>query len=104
MLLSSSFFPRRPIAGQPQRVEAVALWSLQAISANVTAVIEYGGIPIGYMDGWEDQEVERCFFVPGRYTPEMYPQHKDAIPLGEVDAVVISEVLGTLGALASKGK
>jgi len=39
MLLSSSFFPRRPIAGQPQRVEAVALWSLQAISANVTAVM-----------------------------------------------------------------
>jgi len=25
MLLSSSFFPRRPIAGQPQRVEGVAL-------------------------------------------------------------------------------
>src|SRR5206468_5963418 len=60
--------------------------------ANVTAVIEYGGIPIGYMDGWEDQEVERCFFVPGLYTPEMYPEHKNAIPLGEVDPAVISEV------------
>ncbi len=51
-----------------------------------------------------DQEVQKCFFVPGLYTPEMYPEHKNAIPLGHVDPVVISEVLGTLVRMASKGK
>ena len=72
--------------------------------ANVTAVIQYDGIPIGGMVDWDDQEVQKCFFVPGLYTPEMYPDHKNAIPLGQVDPVVISEVLGTLAAIASKGK
>jgi hypothetical protein len=67
-------------------------------------VIEYEGIPIGDPDDWEDQVVERCFFVPGLYTPRMYPEHKHAMPLGRVDPVVVSEVLGTLGVLASKGK
>ncbi len=72
--------------------------------ANVTAVIQYDGIPIGGMVDWDDQEVRKCFFVPGLYTPEMYPKHENAIPLGQVDPVVISEVLGTLSAIASKGK
>jgi hypothetical protein len=72
--------------------------------ANVTAVIQYEGIPIGDPDDWEDQVVERCFFVPGLDTPRMYPKHKHAMPLGRVDPVVVSEVLGTLGVLASKGK
>ena len=72
--------------------------------ANVTAVIEYGGIPIGALTDWDDQEVERCFFVPGLYSPQVYPEHKHAMPLGEVDPVVVSEVLGTLGVLSSKGK
>jgi predicted DNA-binding WGR domain protein len=72
--------------------------------ANVTAVIQYPGIPVGMMVDWEDQEVESCFFVPGIYTPKMYPDHNKALPLGSVDTVVISEVLGTLGALAAKAK
>ncbi len=37
-------------------------------------------------------------------TPDVCSEHKDALPLGEVDPVVMSEVLGTLGVLASKGK
>ena len=74
------------------------------VGANVTAVIQYPGIPVGYMVDWEDQDVEKCFFVPGIYTPRSYPEHKNALPLGAVDPVVISEVLGTLGVLASKGK
>jgi hypothetical protein len=72
--------------------------------AKVTAVIEYEGIPIGMMVDWEDQEVERCYFVPGIHSPRAYPRYKDPIPLGQVDPVVISEVLGTLGALAAKSK
>ena len=54
------------------------------------------------MIDWDDQGIDACFFVPGICTPEMYPDHKKAIPLGRVDPVVLSEVLGTLGAIASK--
>ena len=72
--------------------------------ANVTAVIQYPGIPVGDMVDWEDQDVEKCFFVPGIYSPTDYPRHEIILPLGAVDPVVISEVLGTLGALAAKGK
>ncbi len=74
------------------------------VGANVTAVIQYPGIPVGYMVDWHDQKLGKCFFVPGIYTPTSYPEHKNALPLGAVDPVVISEVLGTLGAVASKGK
>jgi hypothetical protein len=72
--------------------------------ANVTAIIEYDGIPMDDMTDWDDQEVQRCYFVPGLDTPRMYARYEAALPLGEVDPVVVSEVLGTLGALASKGK
>ena len=56
------------------------------------------------MVDWEDQEVEKCFFCRGSTRRRSYPEHKNALPLGDVDPVVISEVLGTLGALAAKGK
>ena len=74
------------------------------VGADVTAVIQYPGIPVGYMLDWDDQTLQNCFFLPGNYTPKSYPRHQDALPLGAVDPVVISEVLGTLGAIASKGK
>jgi hypothetical protein len=70
--------------------------------ANVTAIAQYYGVPIGYMQGWEDQSIERCFFVPGIYRPEMYRRHENKVPLGKVDPVVISEVLRDLMMIASK--
>lgn len=72
--------------------------------AGVTAIVQYPGVPIGYMEGWEDQTIERCFFLPGTYMPRDYPDHKRRVKLGKVDPVVISEVLRDLTALASKGK
>jgi predicted DNA-binding WGR domain protein len=71
--------------------------------ANLTAVVEYDGVPIGFMDGWEDQHVKSCYFVPGIYTPKSYPDHKNAVELGKVHPVVVSEVLRDLAALAAKG-
>jgi hypothetical protein len=70
--------------------------------ANITAIVQYQGVPIGYMDGWDDQSIECCFFLDGIYTPEMYPNHNKAIQLGDVDAIVISEVLKDLTAIAAK--
>ena len=73
--------------------------------ANVTAVVEYeNGVPVGYMEGWDDQRITRCFFVPGIYKPQMYPEHKDALNLGEVDRIAVSEALKDLTLIASKGK
>jgi hypothetical protein len=72
--------------------------------ANFTAVIQYDGIEAGAIAYSEDQEVQRCFFAPGICPPARNPQRKDALRLDAVDPVVISEVLGTLAVLASKGK
>ncbi len=73
--------------------------------ANVTAVIRYDGLPIGYKEGWKDQEVSWCCFVPGIYVPtDWYPKHEIRVPLREVAPVVISEVMATLNEIASKGK
>jgi predicted DNA-binding WGR domain protein len=73
--------------------------------AGVTAVVQYQGVAIGYYSGdWDDQSIEKCFFVPGSYSPDYYPKHEKLLPLGEVDPVVISEVLAVLNAIAAKGK
>lgn len=73
--------------------------------ANVTAILNYqDGIPIGYMEGWDDQELEGCFFVPGIYDPRTYADHSKKLLLGEIDPVVMSEVLADLTVLASKAK
>ncbi len=72
---------------------------------NVTAIVQYEGIPIGYLGGWNNQEIERCFLVPGVYKAnEAYPKHEKRIPLGEVNRVIMSEVLRDLELIASKGK
>jgi hypothetical protein len=71
--------------------------------ANVTAVVQYQGVAIGFIAEFEDQSVERCFFVPGIYTPRMYPDHQNAVLLGEVDPVAISEVLRDLHVITAKG-
>jgi hypothetical protein len=90
--------------GIPQDAGIFSEHSKAFEGANVTAVIQYDGIPIGGMIDWDDQEVDTCFFVPGIYQPKGYPDHKKALTLGQVDPVVISEVLATLGALAAKSE
>lgn len=73
--------------------------------ADVTCIVEYEmGVPVGYMEGWEDQEKVRAFFIPGVYKPDSYPGHSKRLELEDVDPVVISEVLKDLTLLASKGK
>ena len=73
--------------------------------ANVTAVIQYAGIPIGYMEDVGGPGSGAMFLRAGDlHAGDRTPSTRHAVPLGEVDPVVISEVLGTLGVLASKGK
>ena len=90
--------------GVPQDAGIFYEHSKPFFSASVTAIVQYPGVPIGYMEGWEDQKIERCFFIPGVYKANIYPDHKRTVRLGEVDPVVISEVLRDLTVVASKGK
>ena len=64
-------------------------------AANITAAVVYEGVPMGYMDGWDNQKIESIFFLRGT-TPQtcwMSWAVKDALPLSEIDSVVLSEVL-----------
>jgi predicted DNA-binding WGR domain protein len=88
--------------GVPEDAGVFSEHSKPFYGTNVTAVAQYDGVPVGYYEGWDDQKIERCFFVPGIYTPEMYPDHVEAVPLGEVDPVAISEVLNDLYLVSSK--
>ncbi len=74
-------------------------------SAGVTAVLTYrDGVPVGYIDDWDDQTLDACVFVRGITGPSGYRgyQDLDTVPLSEVDPVVISEVLGDLTIVAAK--
>ncbi|MBX7219050.1 MAG: DUF4132 domain-containing protein [Blastocatellia bacterium] len=74
------------------------------VSARITAVVEFYGVPLGYSEGWEDQKLERCFFVPGLYKPRAYPEHKNKLKLGEIDPLAISEVLFDLTTVVGSRK
>jgi len=67
--------------------------------ANVTVVLECSSVLSSYMEA--DAELKRCFFVPGY--PQVDTQDRSAMLLGDIDTVVISEVLRNLGAIASQG-
>jgi len=74
-------------------------------SAGVTAVLTYrDGVPVGYIDDWDDQTLDACVFVRGITGPSGFRRYQqlDMVPPREVDSVVISEVLGDLTVVAAK--
>lgn len=76
-------------------------------AAGVTAWVSYEpGLFKGYREGWEPQKMVRCFFLPSDYESKMYDDadEKQALLLGEIDAVAVSEVLKDLSAIAAKGE
>jgi predicted DNA-binding WGR domain protein len=89
------------VRGIPQDAGVFYEHSKPFYGANTTAIVQYQGVPIGYMDEWEDQSIECCFFLNGIYSPEMYPDHNKAINLGGIDPVAISEVLKDLNTIAT---
>jgi hypothetical protein len=103
--LNSSLQRRGWERGQPQDAGIVSDHSKAFPAAGVTAVVEYDGIPVYYSEGWEDQEIERCYFVAaaGGAAGTKY-RRPGAVPPGEVDPVAVSEVLADLALLAAKGK
>jgi hypothetical protein len=73
---------------------------------NVAAILNFdSGIPMGYLQGWEDQEVRDVIFLEGDGKGyHRWKKDLKLLPLGEVDPVVISEVLDVLEALKAKGR
>jgi hypothetical protein len=72
-------------------------------TAHVQAVIDYEpGIGIGSLQYSGDQTIRRGYFVPlGEYAG--WFKGDKSVAWGEVDPVVVSEVLGAMAVLASKG-
>src|SRR3989442_628299 len=52
--------------------------------SEVTAIVQYEGVMVGEVVTSEDQRIEHCFFLPGIYTPLVYHQHQERVPLGQV--------------------
>jgi hypothetical protein len=78
--------------------------------ANITACVVYepgmwmgGGGP---GDDWENQNVTEVYFVKGQYNPRSYsdyPNSSKAVPLTDVPAFMLSEVLYDVTRLTAKG-
>ncbi len=73
--------------------------------ADITAVVRYYGVPMGYWD-FDHQGIDECFFLQGEKQPEGYKEYKQEqmITLSDVPPVVMSETLRTLIAISSKAE
>ena len=80
--------------------------SKQFESAEVTAIVQYRGIPAGYMMDWEPQPLEGCIFLEGLHEPGdcVWVNPDRGMELDRVDRVVISEVLRDLALIEAKAK
>jgi len=73
--------------------------------ADVTALVRYDGVAMGYWD-MNHQGVNECFFLKGNQGAEGYKEYKEEqmMTLQDVPPVVLSETLRTLIAIASKAE
>ncbi len=82
--------------------------SKQFPAANVTAVVHYeGSVGMGYIDPNEMLSIEEVHFIPGMRSPSGYGWEEKGVKsckLGNVNPIVISEVLADMQVLKSKAK
>ena len=74
--------------------------------ADISVVVSYDGIPMGYMVDWEDQAVEHCYAVKGESAAEWdYDLRRGrALRWREVDPIVRSEALRTVHAIVARAR
>lgn len=70
-------------------------------AADLTAAVFYNGVPMQMVNDWEDQTIEKCYFVQGQYMH--WGDKNKRVALGQVPSLVLSEVLRDLHLIASKG-
>lgn len=93
--------------GTPQDAGIFAEHSKQFPGAGVTAVVQYeDGVPAGAMTEWDDQRVTGVAFLKGLRTPDecVWLEAREGLKLGDVDPIVLSEVIRDLGALEAKAR
>lgn len=73
-------------------------------AANITAIVQYSGVPMQMVNDWEDQTLEACAFYQGHQRASDYLLHKEGLLLGQVNPLVVSEVLRDLLMIAGKAK
>ena len=77
----------------------------------MTAVVQYDGVPMGYMVDWEDQSIEerlRAHRAQERRRPglgrSVRPPRATRLKWGEVDPIVRSEVLADVATIVEKAR
>lgn len=69
----------------------------------LSAVIRYeDGVAVGWISDAPAQRICYVAFVPGRLKPECWPEHRNRLGLGEVDPLVISEVLNDVAGIVAR--
>ncbi len=81
------------VHGHPQDAGFVGDHSKPFFSANITAVIEHTGYPIGSREYADPQKVESLYFIPGTEVPPPWRSTKKRMKLDKVDKKAVSEVL-----------
>ena len=81
------------IHGTPQDAGYVGDHAKPFFSANITAVVEHTGYPIGSREYADPQKIEKLFFVSGTEIPVPWRSSKKSLKLASVDKKAISEVL-----------
>ena len=73
-------------------------------TSKLTAIIENTGMSIGFYDGMDPASIERVYFIPESYGRGRWFDDRSMkkVRLGDVDAVVMSEVLSDLRVLSSR--
>ena len=79
--------------GAPQDAGFVTDHAKPFFAANVTAVVEHSGYPIGSRDWADPQKIEKLYFVSGTEVPVGWGRTKKPLALASVDAKAVSEVL-----------
>ncbi|MBY0523276.1 MAG: DUF4132 domain-containing protein [Gemmataceae bacterium] len=73
-------------------------------AADVTAVVRYdGSVGMGYIQPDELLSIVEFYFVAGFRGPGGFARNEKKLTLGDMDAVVLSEVLSDVTALTAKG-
>ncbi len=85
------------IHGEPQDGGYVNDHTKPFFAANVTAVIEHTGYPIGSFEYAEPQTIDRLYFIAGLDPEARWKQKVKRQKLAKVDPKAISEVLYDLG-------
>lgn len=69
----------------------------------VTAVIQYkDGVAIGWITDAPAQRIHYVAFVPGLARAQVWPDHRERLPLEQVDPLVISEVLNDVAGIVAR--